>query len=74
MNKLNKLQYFRKEKGLTQQELSTLSGIQLNTIKALEQGISQLSNAKASTVMALAKVLNVGMEELITKNQTEKFE
>ena len=38
MNELNKLQQFRKEKGLTQQELSTLSGIQLNTIKALEIG------------------------------------
>ena len=68
MNKTNKLQYFRKEKGLTQQELSTLSGIQLNTIKALEQGISSLLNAKASTLLALAKVLNISIEELITED------
>ena len=65
---MNKLQYYRKENNLTQQELSTLSGIQLNTIKALEQGISSLSNAKASTVRALAKVLGVMMEELITED------
>lgn len=69
MNELNKLQYFRKEKGLTQQELSTLSGIQLNTIKVLEQGISQLSNAKASTVLALAKVLDISIEEIITDDE-----
>lgn len=69
IQKLNKLQQFRKEKGLTQQELSTLSGIQLNTIKALEQGISQLSNAKASTIMALAKALKMSMEELIAEDK-----
>ena len=69
MNELNKLQQFKKEKGLTQQELSTLSGIQLNTIKALEQGISQLSNAKASTVRALVKVLDITMEEIITDDE-----
>ena len=66
---MNKLQYYRKENNLTQQELSTLSGIQLNTIKALEQGISQLSNAKASTVRALAKVLDITMEEIITDDE-----
>ena len=69
MNELNKLQQFRKENNLTQQELSTLSGIQLNTIKALEQGVSQLSNAKASTVRALAKVLDITMEEIITDDE-----
>ena len=69
MNELNKLQQFRKEKGLTQQELSMLSGIQLNTIKALEQGVSQLSNAKASSVRALAKVLDITMEEIITDDE-----
>ena len=66
---MNKLQYYRKENNLTQQELSTLSGIQLNTIKALEQGVSQLSNAKASTVRALAKVLDITMEEIITDDE-----
>lgn len=72
MNKLNKLQQFRKNKGLTQQELSTLSSIQLNTIKSLEQGINSLLNAKASTVMALAKVLGITMEELITDDKTDE--
>ena len=66
---MNKLQYCRKKNEITQQELSTLSGIQLNTIKALEQGVNQLSNAKASTVMALAKALGVTMEELITDDE-----
>ena len=66
---MNKLQYYRKENEITQQELSTLSGIQLNTIKALEQGISQLSNAKASTVRALVKVLDITMEEIITDDE-----
>ena len=66
---MNKLQYYRKENEITQQELSTLSGIQLNTIKALEQGVSQLSNAKASTVRALAKVLDITMEEIITDDE-----
>lgn len=69
IQKLNKLQQFRKRKNLTQQELSTLSGIQLNTIKALEQGISSLLNAKALTIRALAKALGVTMEELITDDK-----
>ena len=69
IQKLNKLQQFRKRKNLTQQELSTLSGIQLNTIKALEQGISSLLNAKALTIMALARALDIGMEELLKDDE-----
>lgn len=67
---MNKLQQLRKEKNLTQQELSTMSCIQLNTIKALEQGISSLLNAKASTVMALAIPMVAGIK---TKATTMKI-
>ena len=52
-----KLKEIRQKKGLTQQELSVQSGINLSTIQKLERGENNLSGATFSTVLALYMVL-----------------
>jgi len=52
-----KLKEIRTKKGLTRPQLSELSKISLETIKALEMGYNDPKNAKLSTLVALAKVL-----------------
>ena len=53
-----KLKEIRKEKGLTMQELANKSGVKLETIRALELGINDPSNAKMSTLVKLANALH----------------
>lgn len=51
------LEEIRTKKGLTRPQLSELSKIHVQTIKALEMGYNEPKNAKISTLVALAKVL-----------------
>ena len=51
------LEKIRTKKGLTRPQLSELSKIHIQTIKALEMGYNDPKNAKLSTLVALAKVL-----------------
>ena len=66
------LQQLRKEKGYTQQDLCSLSGVAISTIQKLESGVNNIRNANVSIVMALARALNISVEELV--KQSEKFE
>ena len=52
-----KLKEIRQKKGLTQQELSVQSGINLSTIQKLEIEKNNSCGAKFSTVLALYRVL-----------------
>lgn len=65
-----KLKEIRQKKGLTQQELSVQSGINLSTIQKLEIGENNLSGAKFSTVLALYRVL--GSDVFIAAGMTEE--
>lgn len=65
-----KLKEIRQKKGLTQQELSVQSGINLSTIQKLERGENNLSGAKFSTVLALYRVL--GSDVFIVAGMTEE--
>ena len=55
----------RRECGLTQQQLSTASGIPLTTIQKLESGANRLAKARVDTVLALARALDLTVEELV---------
>ena len=66
------LQQLRKERGYTQQDLCSLSGVGISTIQKLERGVNDIRNANVSIVMALARALNISVEELIRRS--EKFE
>ena len=65
-----KLKEIRQKKGLTQQELSVQSGINLSTIQKLERGENNLSGAKFSTFLALYRVL--GGDAFIAAGMTEE--
>ena len=65
-----KLKEIRRAKGLTQQELSVQSGINLSTIQKLEREENNLSGAKFSTVLALYRAL--GSDVFIAAGMTEE--
>ncbi|MCR5278376.1 MAG: helix-turn-helix domain-containing protein [Lachnospiraceae bacterium] len=54
--------------GLTQKELSEVSGVSLRMIQLYEQGQNDLSKAQASVVLSLAKSLGTDIEELIIQD------
>lgn len=60
----NRLGTLRREHGLTQQELSRLSGVGLSTLQKLENGANRLLGARTEIVLRLAKALGVTVEAL----------
>ena len=52
------LEELRKTRKLSRRELAELSGVNENTIAALESGKNDPSEAKLSTLIKLAKALN----------------
>lgn len=64
---MTNLQKYRKAAGLTQLDLSVLSGVNLRTLQDYEQGRKPINQAAAVTVHNIAKVLGVTVEVLITE-------
>ncbi len=62
---MENIKKIRMDKGLTQKKLSEKSGVSLDTIKSYEIGRRNLKNAKYSTLIKLAKVLECEEGELI---------
>ena len=62
-----KLGDLRRAAGLSQQELSEKSGVKLTTLQKLESGVNDLMGAKVGTVLALAKVLDTTVEDLVSQ-------
>lgn len=60
------LEYWRKMRGLTLEQLAERAGTTINTISRFENGIRDIGNASADTVKRLAKALDVSMEELLS--------
>lgn len=61
---MNKLQTIRKERGITQQKLSELSGVPLKTIQGYE-GTKDINKAQVMIVYKLAHALNINIEDLL---------
>lgn len=61
---MNKLQELRKERMLSQKELSELSGVSARTIKALEQGYRDINKTSTTNLLRLAKTIGCSMEDL----------
>lgn len=59
-----KLKEIRTTKGLSRRELAELSGINENTIVALEMGKNDPSEAKLSTLIKLARALHCKVRHL----------
>lgn len=63
--KTTRLQQIRKICGLSQNELSKKSGVNLRTLQQYELGTKDINKASASSVYALAKTLNCNVEDLL---------
>ena len=59
------LKWFRKQRKLSQNDLSVLSGVPVRTIKSYEQGTSDIAKAQAETLYALSRTLGCSIEDLI---------
>ena len=57
----NKVRYWRKKRGLTQDRLAELSGLSRVSISEIERGTA---DTKISRIKALAKALNVEFAEI----------
>lgn len=60
-----RLKTLRAAKKLSQSELAVLSGVPVRTIKAYEQGKSDICKAQAETLYAIAKVIDCTIEDLM---------
>jgi len=65
---VNRLQEWRKCRGFTQQSLSNKTGIPLSTIQKLEVEDRDIAKVGAKILLVLSRVLDVSMEQLITKD------
>ncbi len=70
MFNLTRLKAIRIEKGLTQKQLSEISGVKLSSIKSQEQGVQK--DAFLSLAAPLAQALGVRIEDLFFANITIK--
>ena len=57
-----KIKDIRKEKGITQEQLASVSGVSRATICALENGIER--NTSTNTLIKIATALGVSVDEI----------
>lgn len=63
---LEKLNYFKKQKGLTNQQLSDLTGITISTIDKITSGNN--TNPKLKTIEALCSALDCTLNDIMDIN------
>lgn len=61
----SKIKDIRNERGLTQAELSQLSGVKLRSIRSYEQGEIAADNIESGTLYAIARTLDCEMTDLL---------
>ncbi len=69
---MNNLKQYRKKAGLSQAQLADLTQISNRTIQSYEQDIKPLQNARAITLIRMAKALNCSAEDLICIKDIDK--
>lgn len=67
------LQEIRKNKGITQKELSEETKIKLRTIQSYEQNEKNIDNAKIETLIKLSIVLNCRISELFNNEDLKNL-
>lgn len=63
--KTTRLQQMRKICGLSQKKLAEKSGVNLRTLQQYELGTKDINKASVASVLALAKVMNCDVEDLL---------
>ena len=67
------LEKIRRESGLSRKKLGEISGVSFRLIEQYEQRYRSINGASVVSVLALAKALNVPIENLIEpEEETEK--
>lgn len=69
---MKNLQRIRKERGLSQSQLSELAGVKIKNIQFYEQGVMDINKATCQNVYKLARALNVKMEDLLQVEELER--
>ena len=64
--KNTKLAEMRKKRGLSQQQLSDLTGINLRTLQYYEQGQLNFNSCKIEKIFATALALDCDIEDILT--------
>ena len=62
---MKNIQRIRKQRGMTQKELASRSGVDIRKLQNYEQGVRDINGASVLTVYKLARALGVNTEELI---------
>jgi len=63
--KQSSLKAIRNARGLTQEELANISGVNIRSIRSYEQGDNEIEKAQVDTLLNLSKALCCTIEELI---------
>lgn len=66
-----KLKEMREKQGLTQAELSYLSGVNFRSLQDYEQGHKSLKSAKGETLLRLSHILGFSVEDIIKDDETD---
>jgi transcriptional regulator with XRE-family HTH domain len=64
---VSKLQTIRKAAALSQSALAEKSGVSVRMIQFYEQGVKDINKAQAITLLNIARVLNVSIEDIMEK-------
>ena len=64
------LKTIRESRGITRQQLSETSGVNIRTIEAYEQEKKDINNAKLKTLLRLCKALGCNLEDIIDDEET----
>ena len=62
---MNKLKELRISKGLTQQQLSELSGVKISTLQKYENDVNDIKRARVDMLYKLSQALGTTIEQLI---------
>lgn len=60
----------RQNAGLSQRQLSELSGVNYSVLQHYEQGYKDINGAKLRTLLKICKVLNCSLQEILTDEET----
>ena len=60
----------RAEAGLSQSQLADLAGISIGMLRHYENGFKDINGAKLKTLLKICKVLNCGLQGIITDEET----
>lgn len=61
----SKLKKVRMASGMTQQELSELSGVNIKSISAYEQTPNKINKASVETIFSIAECLNCDIKDIV---------